>query len=256
MENFSRTFSQEWRVETLRMTGFPKEVIKEPEHYQWWFALTGESPENRTQNPRKATLHEEGPFKNGKLILEVQPIRLDLLRTAHISELVESTGIPTLDLFSNIIGDFEQLTTKLFNLEPFPPLQRIALGAILVNPVKDRKEGYKKLADFLRFPIDADNSSDLFYQINRPRLFDLPSEKIAINRLSKWSVAGYEMLALQVMPELRSFSSSSPLHAIRLEVDISTTQHFAGSFNKEALPVLFKELIDYAIEISEKGDIP
>jgi hypothetical protein len=256
MENITRTFAQGWRVETLRMTGFVAEVIKDPERFQLWSAITGESPENKIQNPRKAMLHEDGPFKNGKLILDIQPIRLDLLYTAQASDLAESKEMPTLGLFGEIIGDFEQLTNKLFSSEPFPPLQRIAFGSILTNAVKDRKEGYKKLADFLRFPIDAENSCDFFYQINRPRVIDLPTEKIDINRLSKWSVAGFEMLAVQIKPELRPLSSSSPLYATRLEVDISTTQHFTGSFNNEALPALFSQLIDFGLEISERGDIP
>lgn len=256
MKNITRTFAQGWRVEALRMTGFAAELIKDQEHLQLWSNITGESPEKRVQNLKRAVLHEEGPFKNGMLILEIQQIRMDLLYTAHVGDLTESKETPTLGLFGEIISDFEQLADKLFSSESFPPLQRIAFGFILANPVKDRKEGYRKLANFLPFAIDAENSSDFFYQINRPRVINLPTEKIDINRLSKWSVAGYEMIAVQIKPELRPLSSSSPLYVIRLEVDINTTQNFTGSFNKKALLTIFKKLIDFGVELSEKGDIP
>lgn len=255
METLPKNISEPLKVEVLRLTAFPADIIKNPEDYQWWLALTGESPENRTQSPRKAILHEEGPFKNGKLILETQPIRFDLVHTAQTFEEPPSNEIPTLGLFSDILQYFNELTNNLFNLQQFPPLRRIAFGAILVNPVKDRKEGYKKLVGFLNFPIDADNSSDFFYQINRPRTINLFSQEIPINRLSKWSVAAYEMLTLQLKPELRSLSPSASLHAIRLELDINTSPNLSVDFDKDKLPTIFKQLIDYGIEISEKGDI-
>lgn len=247
--------SQKWKVETLRLTAFPTEIVKQPEQEQWWFALTGEQPANRLQNPRQAMLQEDGPFKNANLIVKIEPLRVDCLYTIQINPQVESDEIPSIGSFEHALKDFNSIVSQLLQLPSFPLLGRLAFGSILIQPVSNKKEGYDRLAKFLHFPIDSENSSDFFYQINRPRLSDIITPNIRINRLTKWSVAALQMVALQIKPELKTFSPTNLRHALRLEVDISTSQNFTGSLPKDKLIILFQQLVDYGVEISEKGDI-
>ena len=247
--------SQKWKVQTLRLTGFPTDIVKQPEQEQWWFALTGEYPANRLQNPRQATLQEDGPFKSGNLIVKIEPLRVDCLYTIDAKAQVESDEIPAIGSFEDAIKDFSSIVSQLLQLSSFPLLRRLAFGSILIEPVSNRKEGYDRLAKFLTFPIDSENSSDFFYQINRPRLSDLITPKISINRLSKWSVAGLEIVALQIKPDLKAFPPTNLRYAVRLEVDINTSQEFEGSLDKEKRIILFQQLLDYGVEISEKGDV-
>jgi hypothetical protein len=248
--------SQEWKVETLRLTGFPTEIVKQPEQEQWWFSLTGEQPANRLQNPRQAILQEDGPFKNANLIVKIEPLRVDLLYTTTVLPLLDqSDEIPCIGSFQDILNDFNSIVSKLLQLPSFPLLGRLAFGSTLIEAVSNKKEGYDRLATFLRFPIDSENSSDFFYQINRPRLSDIITPKIIINRLSKWSVASHQTVALQIKPEPKTFSPTNLRHAVRLEVDINTSQDFAKPLPKEKLIILFNQLVDYAVEISKEGDI-
>jgi hypothetical protein len=145
---------------------------------------------------------------------------------------------------------------KLFKLEPFPVLQRLAFGPSLFQPVSDRKEGYRKLSTYLDVLKDPENSSDFFYQINRPRTSEIIPGGIIINRLSKWSVAAYEFVAVQIKPDLKAMPVASMRHAIRLELDINTSQDIKTPFNRDNLQYIFDKLVDYAVEISEKGDVP
>lgn len=256
MDETTRTFSQTWMVETLRVTGFPADLIKETDQ-QWWSLLTGEQPENRTQNPRMGTLHEHGTFKSGVLTLDIQPMRLDFLYTVGMQQPHDSSAeTQTIGLLQDVIEDYRTMAIKLFKLEPFPVLQRLAFGAILFQPVNDRKEGYSKLPTYLKVPIDPEKSSDFFYQINRPRSSTIIPGEIILNRLSKWSVAAYEFVAVQIKPDLKAMPVASMRHAIRLESDINTSQDRRTPLNKDDLPAIFDELVDYALEISEKGDIP
>ncbi len=100
------------------------------------------------------------------------------------------------------------------------------------------------------FDIDAEGSSDFFYQINRPRLLRLLESEFNINRLSKWSVATLEMLAFQIKPDLKAFSPSETKHALRLELDINTSQFHTEPLDRKILPSIFEELVKYGIEIS------
>jgi hypothetical protein len=45
-------------------------------------------------------------------------------------------------------------------------------------------------------------------------------------------------------------------YACRLELDINTVPEFQGQFERERLAPIFQELVDFAVEISNHGDVP
>lgn len=238
-----------WQANTLRLTAFlsPRAKI---ERDDWWMELVGQPPEKEVVLPRQGAHQFEGPFGEGRLGLTIRFNRIDWIWTANPLEDVEDEGRPTL-------GGFEQ-TLKLFQpmmerwLQKAPPIQRLAIGAILNSPVLSRVEGYKRLEPLLESSIrlNPEKSSDFLYQINRPR----PSRRIEglnINRLSKWSVESWKYMALsdKDVHEGREFFSS------RVELDINTSADFQGEFPTDKLPLIFNELIDLGKEIGERGDI-
>jgi hypothetical protein len=51
--------------------------------------------------------------------------------------------------------------------------------------------------------------------------------------------------------------SVGPLYfACRLELDINTVPEFQGEFERGELSSIFQELVDFAVEIADRGDIP
>ena len=247
----------QWQAESYRLSAFlsPSAQLSEQD---LWERLTGELPERKSVEPKKGIQQEEGKFKDtkleGQLILTAQPTRIDwqLVPRADLSEL----GAPTIGIFSESVEVF--LTLMLRWLELAPSVQRLAFGAVLTQPTNSLKDGLHDLSRYLP-TIDLDeNSSDFFYQINRPRKFPLSNfEDFSINRLSKWTVYEWEF-GLFIGPDPTQFtqySTTSKQFTIRLELDINTSASFASDLNPDELPGLLQKLVEYGKEIALEGDI-
>jgi len=160
------------------------------------------------------------------------------------------SGFPTIGLFSDAIDSFSELMQSW--LEIAPPIQRLALGAVLRQNTVNAQEGYENLSKYLTFPLDKD-SSEFLYRINRPR----KSQNIAdllINRLSTWSVdllAGFVLSPNNPIP----YSLHPAEFALSLELDINTSADFFGELTPEQLPEILQELVNLSQEIVKEGDI-
>lgn len=244
-----------WQVESLRFTAFPAPtaVIGEP---TWWQDVTGEPPEKRMVAPKRGALQEEGQFEGGRLILSVQPMRIDWVVTAHIAEGKELETFPTIGPFNELLGTFLVLIERWFQSETAPIVKRIALGATLVQAVENKHIGYEQLARYLRtVDIDPSSSSDFLYQINRPRVSASGIADLKINRLSKWSVAGWRSALLAVTPASVEQAMGPESFACRLELDINTAADFVGPLPRDGLPKVIQELANLGQEIARDGDV-
>lgn len=242
-----------WKTESLRMTAFlsPGSPITQQ---NWWEEICGSPPEIRSSQPRTGVQQDEGSFgdKNtqGRLILAVQPSRIDWLLTVEVAP--NSFEFPSVGSFSESVNSFAELMNRWLNVSP--NLQRIAFGANLLLPFEDVKQAYEYLPAY--FPLnklDLKNAQDFNYRINRPRnVHDIPDLKI--NRLSTWSVMTFTTFQLTNTGSYTSSSTPSNV-AIRLELDINTTTDFSGELSKDKLPEIFAQLVGYAKEIPLQGDI-
>ena len=242
-----------WEAESLRLTAFPSpdEIIGEAD---WWKDFVGDIPEKRVAQPRIGVRLEEGPFEGGWLVLQVQQIRIDwLYRTSPESFEKED---------SFFIGPFDQTLNSFLRimqrwLKVSPPLQRLAFGAVLAQPVESRKDGYERLSAYLHsVKLDSEGSSEFHYQINRPRNSTTGIAGLRINRLSKWSSASVQRAAISLGAPAIAAQSGLAHHFCRLELDINSAEDFRYPLPKEHLPNVLQELVDLGKEISEKGDIP
>ena len=223
----------------------------------WWTDLVGEPSENRIAQPRRGGQHEEGPFEGGKLVLRVEPTRIDWLFTPIGQREPELEGIPPVGPFPHLLDAFLRVMRRWFELETCPPVQRLAFGAILLQRVEDRQTGYRQIAAYLpSIQLDPEGSSDFSYQINRPRESASGVSGLRINRLSKWSVASWLSQELSIRPESVRHSRGQPFFACRLEVDVNTAQDFQDELSRAQLPRIFQELVDLGQEIVNRGDIP
>ncbi len=254
----SENRSDPWLAESLRCTTFvtPASVVDPKD---WWVRLTGEEAESTTSKPRTAEHRQEGPFGTGRLTLALDPMRIDWLHAGHIEE--RPGGYPVLGGFEDAISSFLELVKRWFALPSFPAVQRLALGAVLLQPVPSRGDGYRRLADYLpAVQIDAEGSSDFLYQINRPRRSSAQPEQI-LNRISRWSVGSYKQLripvVLQPVPQvIPGLLAGAEFSACRLEMDLSTSQNQVGELNHEKVPSVYNELVELAKDIAKNGDQP
>ena len=80
-----RRSPEEWQTELLRVTAFlrPGVQIKEP---IWWSEVVGQQPEARMSRPPMGAYQDEGVHEGRKLILQVQPSRVDWIFTPNEGE--------------------------------------------------------------------------------------------------------------------------------------------------------------------------
>jgi hypothetical protein len=239
-----------WRVESLRVTTFPSEVVS-TDQLNWWDNFVGLPPETVVSRPKTGQYQAHGDFEGRRLVLQVQPGRIEW-NMSPILKADEET-VPYLGPLPEVLASFLKVVTAW--LPHAPALSRLGFGGVVVQPVADVRSGYLLLQQYLpALPMDPDGSSDLFYQINRPR----PSGQVAnlrMNRLSRWSVQVAQQVTLTLGSTdvvTRAFNLQA---SCRLELDINTAPDF-GILPATALGNLLLETIDLGREIASDGDIP
>jgi len=240
-----------WQAESLRLTGLLPNT--EPDTMALWKGVVGEDPDafsTRRGFEQKA----EGPIEDKLLTLAVRPQRIDWSLSPIVQEELPSS-FPSLGPFQGGLESIRTVAERWTSLEMCPSFQRIAMGAVLLFPVTDRVAGYRVVQDLLpAVRLEPENSFDFSYQINRPRPVDLWGQTIRVNRLSKWSVAKFQVSRI-LLGSPRTVSGE-PQFACRLELDISTDQDFQGELTRQQMRTLFNQFAEFAIEISKQGDRP
>ena len=244
-----------WQAQSLRVSAFPSPsaTISQP---KWWSELLGTEPEVRNLRPARGEHVESGPFDKGNLTLQVNPIRIDWFLTVNQKAVLDE--IYYLGAFQGIGDTFIKLMAEWLALAGAPPIQRLAFGAILNQPVDGREEGYKLLSKYLPNVQLSPESTDFLYQINRPRKSNVPDMTThSINRLSKWSCVSIHRTLIQSLSD--GTTASNPIgkagYACNLELDMSTAADFKEKLPQQALGQIVRELYDLGVEVAARGDI-
>ena len=242
-----------WQVQLLRLTAFlnPETEIN---HSSWWLDAVGESPDTQVTEPKSGKRKEEGTFEGGKLVLTVQPGRTDWVLGVAEPEF-ENDEFPNIGFFPQRLEAFCELVSRWFAVETLPAIGRLAFGTILYLPVESREMGYRQLDAYLSsVQLDPIGSSDLVYQINRPRDSNSRVPELRINRLSKWSTSSFTPMAVRI--DATSVDLGTPSFACCLQLDINTVQDFQGELDRAHVSEVWQELVDLGQEIIREGDIP
>ena len=245
-----------WAAESLRLTAFSTQ-LSPVEDAGWWQSLMGGPPEVEVVRHRESGRRVEGAFEHGQLVIQTSPGRVDL-HTIPSPEQGAASGFPKIGKFEQVLRAFDGVINRWLTFDSCPDIQRIAFGAVLLSQVDSRVSGYHQLAAYLpAVTIDAEHSTDLLYQINRPRHSTVEIPDLKVNRLSKWSVAQLVTAGLVLEPTRILHPSTSPSYlACRLELDINTAAERRDPLPREALPRIFGELVELGNQIVIAGDIP
>ncbi len=198
---------------------------------------------------------------NNALTLSVQPGRADWLLSISQTQFEDmEIKLKNVGPLASVAADF----AKVMNvwLKDCPPIIRLAYGAVLLEPVSDRRAGYRRLSQYLHSVQIDDSSSDFFYQINRPRTLQDSNE--SVNRLSRWSVQAAQPMRMAfslgsgpvLNPPVLFTEPDSTAHACRVEVDLSTAASRQNDLVPSELPKIFDELVSLGSEIALRGDVP
>ena len=107
----------------------------------WWEEIVGEAPEKRDERPRVGESRSRGTYAGGELIMSLSPVRIDWnwnkLPTDNVSD-----AIPVIGPLPEAIETFKNAMKKWIDYQI--PTQRLAFGAILIQPVENTVDGYKR----------------------------------------------------------------------------------------------------------------
>lgn len=235
-----------WQAARLRTTTFtPQNGMIDLE--KLWQKLLKNSPEEIKNKPNLNFKEVIGDFKTGKLSIQSQGPRVDLF---YLPIFAPDSKFPVIGPFEKCIVDFVSISEKLIKLYNFDPL-RLAFGGEFFIPAKDKAAGYSTIAKILKndVKVDAINSCDLLFQINKPRKSKVIKD-LLINRLSKWAV--FQISAVVASPEGMSVQPSNI--ACHLEIDINTSPE-TPSLPRSSLQNIYNELVKLGAEVINKGPV-
>ena len=241
-----------WLAQQLRISIFPEIGILDSSKDLWPKSKKiGLDNENIDKNAGIKTY--EGNFANFKLALAVSPIKIDLVFFVALPFQIDknNTQINTIGTFRESINIFSEVSAIWFKDNNFPKIIRLAFGANLIKSAESKKDAYAELAKYVPLEINPEKMSDFNLRMN---LFK-PSkiiDKLIINRLSTWN-------SLTITPELALIGAPHtvkmlpPKYISHVELDINTSQENKEAIDENKVLELYDELINNAIEVSEKG---
>jgi len=251
--------NKDWEVQILRFTGFLPPSFK-ANHKAWWKIITGDEPENRIEKPKENLIEDSGRFNlglnEGNLKLTIKPDRIDLLYDSIIN--LKSPEIPSLGNYGQIVNNYiENIISKLIlDTNDFPPLTRLAFGAVLFQPVETVENIFELLSSYIKC-IDFDSVSkntDFQYNTNRPRDVEIDGNQITINRLMKWNARISQLIKFNPSTNIPQVSSY-PAGFLELDINTAVKKDLQQSFEGDFTINVSKELVSLANEISREGDI-
>ncbi len=245
-----------WHFFELRLTAFPEKPYTTFTS-GFWESIILDKPEIQNFQPKKLNLHEEGVYGENNLIIDITPGRIDLKLSAAFKNTQDSEEFATLGEENNYLTSFTDLGVKFLTKPDFPPVRRLALGAVLVNPVKDLTSGYIELKELLRDTVKVDpyNSFDFLYQINKPTSLTHQNEDIRINLLRKYSVFKAMFSPIIIGESINILPKSKNTFATRLELDINTDAERRKALDYNDLTTLFKQLVNLTNPILEEDGV-
>jgi hypothetical protein len=250
----------DWQAEQYRLTVFPMPdaIARAP---SWWEEIAEAPPDETTANPKRGSGSVTGAIDAGKLLLRLEPDRIDWVLAPQDLDVsaLSAPQFPSVGPFIDSLDVFSSIAEKWLAREDIPAIGRMAFGAVGVHPEADRTAGYLRLPEYVPVRVDP-ASSDFLYQINLP---PVPSatgiEGLQLNRLSKWSVASFRLVALRFVVGAGVGHASQfvpQASALRVELDINTAFTFSGPIPQPRLVEVYRELAAAGREIVINGVSP
>lgn len=232
-----------WEIERLRLTAFNvSEEFSNPK--KCWNELTGLEPDKIESLPKQKTEIASGVWEELRLDAICQNDTFQLQLAMEMTQ----EGFPFAGEFIARFEAFSQLCRGW--LAKKPKITRLAVGAVLLLRVSERKEGYEQLEGLLPYLKFTQSMTDLVFQVNRPRFSTAGVENLLINRLCSWSVGKFNIVKTDANLE----QIENEFFACRVTTDFNTSENFVGELPPEKLGIIFNELKVMIEEVAEKGD--
>lgn len=244
-----------WEVGFLRATTFIPDLTPESSvGNTWWEKVAADRPEDERISHQRGTKEQKGTFNGNRLAMVSQPGRVDLT-LGVADEPSEPSKLPSIGPISvDTLEPFMEISRRWMNA--CPSASRLAFGTILGKLTADIQTGHEEILSYLPcVQLDPQNITDLFYQINRPKMSAV-DPSIRINRVSKWSVQLVSTVGVTIdHVESKATTNMQGWHICRLELDINTPT-LSDAVSGDGAYAIFQELASHGQNIAKDGDIP
>ena len=242
-----------WQVQSLRLTTFLLAPLDPNVAATLWKTAVGIEPEFDDSRPREAMRHQAGPFEGAYLGIVVTPGRVDWMMVPRV---VQNEPPPAyFGRLATVMNTFIKAGQQWLCIGS-PAVNRLAVGAVLLDPSPTVSAAYHKLNGLLKeVHVVPDRSSDFLYQINWPLKSNVLKE-LKLNRVTRWSALGVRSVNFQVSDGIVQQTPSGEQNYCRLECDHSTANDNVEVFGPADSSVLFRELCDLVLENANKGEVP
>jgi hypothetical protein len=243
--------SEHLQVESLRLTAF---LCGEPgDRLSWWGKVFGGEPDARNLRPSLHQTQETGTIGEYFVALVSQLNRVDMVLQAKQQE--DEPLAKWIAPIDAVLSSFDEMVTRWLKDDHY--IMRLAFGLTVHLPMPGKVEAYSELAKYLpAVKLDPEHSSDFAYQINRPRSSSVV-EKLAVNRLSKWSAAFFTPVRFSMEHPQRPQATTlgEGRFSCRFEVDVNSCADWTDTLPNDQIIRLYSEIRDMALEIADCGDV-
>ncbi len=244
--------SENWQVESLRITAFPVENESVSPSKLWETHVGEPEPEIHIQPGKINQRNAKQEYGDIYLVKTVNQIewRFVVSPSADLNE----QSHPVWGDLEHGVHEIRELSNSLLQDCNILPLSRLAFGAELISPTLELNTIREQLSGLLP-RMDLAKVVDFAYQVNRIRESN-SVDGLHINRLSRWNVATIvrndSTLDSSLDIEQRR---TSRIYAARLVLDINTVPIDNRQLPTDSLLNTFEELLRMGLEISSQGDI-
>jgi hypothetical protein len=242
-----------WQTEFLRVSAFPisgATVIPNT-----WREITGNDPDENEKHPPPMQSFDAGPFCEGRLSVGYQPGRIDLVLMPDTTRQLEGLQLRHVGDFDSAMDNMLSAARKAFRADMV--MQRVAIGAVLLNRVESPEEGYLVLRSILPLAREIpQNASDFSCQLNVPATLSVTGiSDIRINRLLRWSVGRLQNVNVVGGAGLPTqiVATSTEIYVVRAEMDINTQADLAIPLSHQNILEAIDHLAAQARAIAAHG---
>jgi hypothetical protein len=240
-----------WKVRNLRLTLFLASEGAAKAGALQFEQLVNEKPESTMR--RGDQEFQEGPLGPGRLLMQKQPARLDILFAGFPQPDQPEEPVATLGDFETAFPALRQIAQTVF--DDVKQAIRLALGSEMVQSVESSLVAYKKLVDHMRSAtFKLDGGQEFMYQMNRPR-YSRVIPSLLINRLTRWNASSWQPVRFELGAGVRVLSGPPQIGAV-ITTDVNTDAEHLEPLPADKVSDLFDELRDLTLEIRDHGDVP
>lgn len=239
-----------WQAQLLRVTLFTLQPLSASGGI--WREITGRDPDIDENRVRESLRRQAGAYENGELEVQVSPIRIDVMQGPNPEKVAET---PWFGPAQTEIGTFINLVKQwVERIRVQVPVSRIAFGGVVLLSAKDRSESYRELSRLLSdVRIDAINTKELIYRINRPKV---GPNGLEMNRITTWHPLAMRHVLIPLPGGGQVVTALAEHHFVRLEFDNSTPAERADALESDMVVSILDALAAMALENMQNGERP